>query len=367
MKQQIPLQKMEGEKSMLISRRSFLYLSASATLAAPIIVKSGKVFAKTALEKVSVRLDYTPWGIHAPFHLAISKGWFSDVGLAPEFDDGNGSVSTIQIVGNGQYDIGHASLGPMAIARGKGVQIKSTATIFGQNDIALIVDQNENVKTVSDLKGKTIAYTPGSLEAPFIDKFLAAGGLTRDDISLESVDASAKVGLYVNKRVDGIFSSPTFTLPQFGDKRPANVLRFADADLDFLGYGLFSTDNVIAERPEALGKFASVVAGTWDYILSGHEDEGVQAIIDARPQSRLDPKVLRGQIEELRKYVSLPNRTGSPTFAVTNEDWQATLNVLGEVDLVPKGAVASDYFTNSLLNAEIVAAVGRGERPNAGN
>lgn len=349
---------------MFVNRRSFLHLGAGA-IASPLVLRSSFSHAQS-LEKVSVRLDYTPWGIHAPFHLANAKGWFNDVGIAPEFDDGNGSVSTVQIVGNGQYDVGHASLGPMSIARGKGIQIKSFATLFGQNDIALLIDTNANVKTVADLKGKKLAHTPGSLEAPFIDKFLATGGLTRDDISLESVDASAKVGLYVNQRVDGIFSSPTFTLPQFKDQRAADVLRFTDAKLDFLGYGLFATDSTLSERAEILGRFASVVAGAWDYVFSGHEDEGVQAIIDARPQARLNPDVLRGQIEELRKFVSLPNQSGSPTLALTAADWQSTLKVLGEVDLVPKDAVASDYYTNDLLKPKIISAVGKGERPDAG-
>lgn len=349
---------------MSFNRRSFLQMSlGAATL--PIFMIPG-VSQAQSMEKVTVRLDYTPWGIHAPFHLANAKGWFNDVGIAPEFDDGNGSVSTVQIVGNGQYDIGHASLGPMSIARGKGIGIKSFATLFGQNDIALLIDPALNVKSVADLKGKRIAHTPGSLEAPFIDKFLATGGLTRDDISLESVDASAKVGLYVNKRVDGIFSSPTFTLPQFQDQRPADVLRFTDAKLDFLGYGLFATDNTLVERADVLGRFASVISGTWDYIFSGHEDEGVQAIIDARAQARLNPAVLRGQIEELRKYVSLPNQSGSPTLALNADNWQSTLKVLGEVDLVPKDAVASDYFTNDLLKPKIISAVGKGERPDAG-
>lgn len=347
-----------------ISRRRVLSLS-SGLVALPALISSRPLFANTN-ETVTVRLDFSPWGIHAPFHLAQSKGWFADVGINPTFDDGNGSVATVQIVGNGQYDIGHASLGPMAIARGKGVPVRSFVTLFGQNDIGLMVDKELNVKKIADIKGKTIAYTPGSLEGPFLDKFLAAGGLTRADLSLQSVDASAKVGMYVNRRVDGVFSSPTFTLAQFVAHRPADVLRFADYGLDFLGYGLFSTNDAIAKRPKVLGQFASVVAGAWNYIFAGHEDEAVKAIIAARPQARLQPEVLRGQIEELRKYVSLPGRQGSPALAVTAADWQATLRILSDVQLVPANAVADDYFVSSLLDANIIARVSKGERPSAG-
>lgn len=347
-----------------ISRRSVLAMS-TGLVALPALISSRPSFA-SANEAVSVRLDFSPWGIHAPFHLAKAKGWFSDVGIDASFDDGNGSVATVQIVGNGQYDIGHASLGPMAIARGKGVPLRSFVTLFGQNDIGLMVDKSLNVKNIADIKGKTIAYTPGSLEGPFLDRFLAAGGLTRADLSLQSVDASAKVGVYVNRRVDGVFSSPTFTLAHFVAHRPTTVLRFADHGLDFLGYGLFSTNDTIAKRPKVLGRYASVVAGAWNYIFAGHEDESVQAIMAARPQARLQPEVLRGQIEELRKYVPLSGREGSPALKVTTADWQATLKILGDVQLVPTNAVADDFFTTSLLDADIIAKVSKGERPSVG-
>ena len=34
-----------------------------------------------AQEKLSVRLDFSPWGIHAAMHLAQEKGWFKQAGL----------------------------------------------------------------------------------------------------------------------------------------------------------------------------------------------------------------------------------------------------------------------------------------------
>ncbi len=49
-------------------------------------------------EKLKVRLDWTPWGVHAAMHLAQQKGWFAASGLDVQLEDGNGSVTTVQIV-----------------------------------------------------------------------------------------------------------------------------------------------------------------------------------------------------------------------------------------------------------------------------
>ena len=80
-----------------------------------------------AAEKLKVRLDWVPWGSHAPIHLAAQKGIFAKHGLDVEVEDGNGSVTTVQIVGNGEYDVGFASLAPMTIARSKGLPVVAIA------------------------------------------------------------------------------------------------------------------------------------------------------------------------------------------------------------------------------------------------
>src|SRR3546814_10726768 len=37
--------------------------------------------AAQALEPLKVRLDWTPWGVQAAFHLAQHKGWYKQAGL----------------------------------------------------------------------------------------------------------------------------------------------------------------------------------------------------------------------------------------------------------------------------------------------
>ena len=185
------------------ARATFVF-SAVMTVAAMI-----STFASAA-ETLRVRLDWTPWGDQAPFHLAMKKGWFTKQGLDVQLEDGNGSVSTVQIVGNGAYDLGHASLATMAIARAKGLPVKAVAGFIRQNDIGLMIGKDSGIDTPKDLRGKKLTFTAGSLETPFLDRFIAAGGLTRSDLELTNVDAANKGSLYMSGSVDGAFSSAPF-------------------------------------------------------------------------------------------------------------------------------------------------------------
>jgi NitT/TauT family transport system substrate-binding protein len=303
-------------------------------------------------EKITVRLDWTPWGSQAAIHLAAQKGWFKEAGLEPEVEDGNGSVTTVQLVGAGKFDVGSASLAPMLIARDKGLPVKAIASFARKNDIGLLVPRG-TMKGPKDLAGKKIIFTAGSLEAPFLDAFLAAGGLKREQVELISVEAAAKVPSYAASRGDGVFSTVPFVLPAVEATRPSDAILFSDYGLQFPSFGLLSSEEKIKTRGPALRRFASIVAGAWQYIADGHEDEAVKAIIAQRPQAKLDPKVLRGQVDSFKTFFSTPASKDLPMGVMAEADWAAAVKTMASVKLI-KDAKASEFYTNELLDPALI-------------
>jgi NitT/TauT family transport system substrate-binding protein len=313
-----------------------------------------------ATDTLRVRLDWSPWGDQVPFHLAVKKGWYAKQGLDVQLEDGNGSVSTVQIVGNGDYDLGHASLATMAIARSKGLHVKAVAGFIRQNDIGLMIGKDTGVNSPKDLKGKKLTFTAGSLETPFLDRFIAAGGLTRDDLELTNVDAANKGTLYMSGRVDGAFSSAPFMQPIFDRQRPTKTIKFSDYGLEFPSFGLFATEATIAAKRDQIRKFASVTAGAWQYILNGHEAEGVQAIIEARPQAKLDAQVLLDQIKILRGLVSTPATAGKPMGIMADADWAKALDTLRQGKLMDHVEAPGAYYTNEFIDEKLVKEIADG-------
>lgn len=305
------------------------------------------------LEKLSVRLDWTPWGGHAPFHLAQQKGWFKDAGLDPEIQDGNGSVTTIQFVGSGNFDVGHASLASMIVARDKGLAVKAIASFLRKNDIGLLVPKGSGMRTPKDLVGKKMIFTAGSLEAPFLDTFLAAGGVKREQVEFINVEAASKVSTYLAGRADGVFSTVPFVLPLVASQRLSEAVLFADNGLQFPSFGLVANEDKIKSRGPALRKFASIVAGAWEYIYAGHQDEAAQAIIAQRPQAKLNPKILRNQIDSLQGFFATPASQGQPIGVMAAKDWDIAIKTVADAKLI-KGGRPTDFYTNSLLDPTMI-------------
>jgi NitT/TauT family transport system substrate-binding protein len=315
--------------------------------------------AADAAHTLTVRLEWLATGYHAPFWLAIDKGWFRKAGLDVTVSDGNGSVTTVQLVGNGQYDIGHASLAIMAVARSKGMHLISIAGFFRKGDIALMVPKDSSIQGPKDLKGKRVIYTAGSLETPFIDPFLAAGGLKHDDVQLINVDATAKVGQYLAGNADGIISAgPTVALLE--KKRPSRLILFADFGLNLPSMGLFASPAVLEKKGPAVRAFASIVCGAWAYILKGHEDEGIEAVLHHHEAARLDPDLMHANLKVSLQFLHSASTENTPIGIQTETDWANAIAIMEKAKSIAPGTKPQDYFTNDYLDPKVIASIAGG-------
>jgi NitT/TauT family transport system substrate-binding protein len=300
-------------------------------------------------EPLSVRLDFAPVGFHAAMHLAKEKGWFSREGLDVDIQDGTGSLNTIQLVGSGQVDVGQVQLGVMAIAREKGLPIKSFAGFLRKGDLAVLVPRGSDLKTAKDLKGKKLVCFTASPWAPFIDNFLAKGGLDRSSVNIVMVSPGAMATIYSANDADGIMTVEPAFIPILEKRRPAQAIRLADYGINFPSYGLIATEATLEKRRDALAKLAKVQVETWEYIWEGHVDEAVDALLKSRQDLKLDRDMIKSQLELNKQFFDTDATKDKRIGWQSAHDWELALR-----DIKAAGAIASfstpdAYFTNSLL------------------
>ena len=302
----------------------------------------------SAQDKLSVRLDFSPWGVQAAMHLAQNQGWFKEANLDVDIQDGRGSGNTIQLVNAGQADVGQVQVGLVGSARAKGATIRSIATFQHRTDLCILIDKDSPISKVADLRGKTVVVFAASPWAPFIDTYLKAGGLTRDDLKVDVVDPAALWGTYIAKRADGLMSTVGSALPIADASRPSKCLLASDAGIAFPSYGLVAREDTIANKGAALHRLIQVEQRAWAQLQKNPED-GVKAMLAERPDAKLDPKVLLSQIKLTLEYFDTPATTGKPIGWQAKEDWQAALKSMQDAGVVNAGWNADDYYTNALV------------------
>jgi NitT/TauT family transport system substrate-binding protein len=320
------------------------------TLASALVLSTSLAAASpgaAADDSLVVRLDFGAWGIHGAMHLAQEKGWFEEAGLKVDIQDGTGSGNTIQLVGVGQVEVGQVQLGIMAVARENDLPVRSFAGWFRKSDLAVLVPRGSGIDTIEDLRGKTVVCFTASPWTPYIDSFLDRGGLARDDINLLMVAPPSLISTYVSGQADGVMTPAPFGMPIVESTRPSQAILMADAGIAFPSYGLIASEETIAAKGDALRRLVEVQARAWEYIYeAGNIDEAVQAILSQREGVRLDPDVLRGQMEHYRDFVYTEASAGLPHGVQTRDDWEKALRDMEDIALIGPGWNPDDYFTN---------------------
>lgn len=306
--------------------------------------------AAQAAEPVKVRLDFLPYGLHAPFYLAKEKGWFAEQGLDVEIDDGNGSGPALALIASNKYDIAQISLGALPIARDKGMPVKAIAAIVRKGDFGLVVDKNSKINSPKDLEGKTILYSTGSVETPFIDIYLKRAGVDKSKVNMMNVDLSAKISTYMSGKGDGMLSPvPLYTLEGI-TPRPSKGILFTEQGISVPSFGLVASEETIAKRPKVLASFVSVFQRSWTAVYSGGAiDEAVAALIKSRPNAKLDPKVMKAQIEAVYPFLFTDASKGKPLLWMPPEDWTSAIKVMEELQLVKANTSPESIYTNQFV------------------
>jgi NitT/TauT family transport system substrate-binding protein len=342
-------------------RRTLSFIAGAAALAlAAALPLSRPAQAADDAHTLSLRLDWLPSGYQSPIFLAAEKGWFKKAGIDVTMEQGNGSATTVNLTGAGQFDVGFATLSAMAFAKSKGMPVISIAGFFRKGDLGLLVPVDSPIKEPKDIKGKRLVYTAGSMEAPFLDAFFKKAGVTRDQVQLVQVDASAKVPTYLNQGVDGVFTSTAFTLALVEAKKPTRSVLFADFGLNLPGFGLLTNDSTLKKKGDALKKFASIVSGSWAYVLAGHEDEAVQALLKARAEQRLDATVTKGQLRDSLPFLYTPASKDLPIGVQAEQDWADAIKVMEDAKTIDPGSKPKDYYTNDYLDIALIKSIASG-------
>ncbi|MBM3510165.1 MAG: ABC transporter substrate-binding protein [Alphaproteobacteria bacterium] len=322
------------------------------TSLAALVAAAFALAAEAAAEtKVTARLDWAAYGLHAPFFVGLEKGWFKEKGLAVTVEDGNGSAKTITLVGAGQVEIGHANLSAMILAKAKSVPVTSVGHIVRKSDVGFLVPANSGWKTPKDLEGKKVAITPGGFVDPFLDDFLKRGGTSRDKMTIMMVTAQAKDATYIAGEADAMISTVPFMIPTLADKRASAGILFADYGLPLPGFGLVANDDWVKKNPAAARDFVQVFFRALDHMYASpaHKAEAVAAFKKQRPDTKASEAVLLGHIDAFGAYFNTDATKGKPSGWHAPADWETTIKLMIDAKLIPETVKPSDVYTNAFI------------------
>lgn len=247
--------------------------------------KAGPLEAKS----ISVMADWLPWGSQAGLWEAKQKGIYSELGLDVDIKAPPNPADPIKLVAMKRVNFSMSYVPEVMMAREQTIPVKSVGVLLQTIDsgLAFLPDKNP-IKTVADLKGKTLGVGPKADAQAYLRTLLESGGLKREDVKI--VDPGfAHVQMIQAEKVDAIHAlrfgeARVMTLRQKKENKPdAGMLLYRNHGVPAFHYMLLvSNDDWVAKHANVACTF---LKGTMLGIQSALKDpkDVTKFITEARP------------------------------------------------------------------------------------
>ena len=148
------------------------------------------LYAMSGENTETVKIGYLPTDHDSALFVANATGMFKDAGIDVELYEYNNGGDMMSAMASGELDVGYVGITPVIYSISKGVPVKIVAG--AQNEGSGLLSHSSSVKSITDLKGKTIA-TPGeaSIQSVLLKYDLKKHGLSTSDIESPTMKVSS--------------------------------------------------------------------------------------------------------------------------------------------------------------------------------
>ncbi len=215
---------------------------------------SGGNNAATGTKNISIGLGYIADIQFAPFYVAQSKGYYKAAGLNVTFNQG----IVPDLVGSmiaGKNNFVFAGGDETLQARDKNVKVVDVATIFQKYPVSLVVPADSSIKTLADLKGRTIGV-PGPYGSTYTGllALLYRAKLSLADVKVQSIGFT-QVAALVGHKVDAVMGYSNNEPLQL-KKQGFNVRTFNVSDYQpLISNGIVTTEETYKAQPQMVRDF----------------------------------------------------------------------------------------------------------------
>jgi NitT/TauT family transport system substrate-binding protein len=142
------------------------------------------------LEKTTIKVGAIPIPDSVSLYVAMSKGYFKQEGLTVEPVTITGGAAAMPQLLSGALDatLQNYVSGLVAVSQGKKIKLIADASQGAPNTFNIMVPKDSAIKTVADLKGKTVAVnTLGNIATLAVETQLKVAGLTKADVNYKEI------------------------------------------------------------------------------------------------------------------------------------------------------------------------------------
>jgi NitT/TauT family transport system substrate-binding protein len=299
-----------------------------------------------AADAVVMRLNFSPWGMHAPYFGGRGQGFYRDERIELEMRAPSAGQQGELLVGTGREQFGITNADSFIKAKASGVPIVAIMADEPDNPYSVITLRKSGIDTPEKLKGRKIAWFQALVEG-LLDPVIAAGGLHRGDVQLVTVARGAEVQMLAAGQVDALFGysfGQALTLEHRGF--PVNVMPVRDYGVQVYGTVIYTSEALLRSNPDLVKRFLRASVKGFIY-AHDHPEDAVKETLLAAPdrEAPLETQKLR-IIFRLYDTPDYAQRFGT----MTDAKWQSSIALFANSGDLARTPAPSEMYTNAVLD-----------------
>ncbi|MEM1289054.1 MAG: ABC transporter substrate-binding protein [Pseudomonadota bacterium] len=337
--------------SFKLNRRTFVAGTAAAagTLAMPAIVR--------ATTPIKMILNWRYQGPQAWFFLAEDNGYFADVGIEMQMDQGNGSGAAVGSVAGGAYDVGFGDINALTqlVATNPDEAPIGTYQMYNKPPFTVAVLSSSDIMTAADLEGRKLGGSANDGALKLWPAFTEIAGLDDSGVEILNFQPSLREQMLQSEQVDGVFgfvNTIRFSAKLAG-MNPDEEIRFisyGDYGMDLYSNGMIVSKALAAEQPELVaGMNAAINKGLVDTLAD--MDAAIEAVARREP-------LINKEVEKERLIATLQDEMGHEEVATTglgnvdDDRFKAAIDIIVQANDLPRTPDMAEVFTKDFLPPE---------------
>lgn len=310
-----------------------------------------------------IKVSYQPslyWAL--PFHVATEKGWWKEVGLAPEFSTFPAGVPQIAASAAKSWDVGGTGGVPAVLGHVR----------FGIKTIGISNDESAgnglmgNGKKIADfaanpanaLRGQTIILTQNSTADYAVQSCLKKYGLSKADVTMRNMGQAEIISALSSNNADlaGMWAPNIYTVEE---RAGAKMLCSGKDSGAFVPGALIARGDYAKENPQNVAKFMAVYLRAWSWMnankpaaiamMKDFYAKGGVTISDAAMQKEFATR----PTFDLESHLKIMDRSAGKASQM--DTWFSNMaNFIRETGAIPTAPASADYITDEFI--KMVAA-----------
>lgn len=335
------------------TRRRFLQTGGSA-LAAAAALSAGQGFdlgtaVAQGAKPLSFQLSWIKSIQYGGYFAGIENNTFKKYGIDPTFNSGGPNVDAVANVAGGQSVLGDRPIGPLLVARDKGIPIKVIGTVFQHSPFSIMSLASKPIRTVKELEGKTIAVSTSA--RPLILNLLRDAGA--DTRSVNIVPSSPDPAALVSGQIDA-YSGYSTNQGVILQTRGVDifVLNVHDLGIPETAGTLYGREDFLAANRDLVVRFLRASVEAWRWALD-HPDETAKLMVEKYGNPGLDYKAQLTEIKASKPFIEAGPAAKKGLLALDLALYANIIELYRKVDIVKSPMKADELCDPSYIDAAL--------------